>query len=980
MLRCFGPGSIRKLKRKEAESSMVATLMNTRGKCLLFTLSRGKSFRKLYTETNKKEDVKQHYSVLLPKTNFPTWIKSEKRVELDKYLIDKCGFGELYTWQRENLQGPDFILHDGPPYANGVPHMGHAVNKILKDITIRSKAIRGRRVQYVPGWDCHGLPIELKALTSLKKDDTELTPLEVRKLARKYASKAVKQQRTVFESWGIMADWKDSGCYLTYQVPYITNQLRRFFELYEKKLVFRDFKPVHWSPSSRTALAESELEYNDRHESRCVIVRFLLTKLPEALGQFDGKKVYALAWTTTPWSLVANQALAYSADTTYCVVKDERGNLYLIAKDVIKSIEQKIGSLEQLLDLKGSELSKAEYAQPITEKNLPFLRGDHVKTDVGTGLVHTAPAHGSEDFLVGLENNLSVLCLVNEEGRYTSDAGEKFVGLEVLTEGNKAVIEFIGDNIVYEEYICHSYPYDWRTKKPVLTLASRQWFIDTNSLKKKAIESLNNVEIHSCGQKNSSANALYKQIQQRPYWCISRQRAWGIPIPTLYNKNTGEMILNRAFVERLCSLIAQNGCDCWWSMSVEELVGTKLLHEYKLKATDLEKGQDIMDIWLDSGLSWSAVLPDGKADVYIEGLDQFTGWFQASLLTSVALQGTSPYKALFVHGFAVDEKSEKMSKSLGNVIDPEEITKGGKNKKEKPAYGVDTLRWWVANHGCQHTQIPISDKLLRASAGSVQQIRAILRFLLGAIHPYDSCADVEAQYLFLDKFMLHRLYHYNNEIQGFYDNYQFHRICQTILNFIVNDVSSIYCQLVKDRLYCDEATSPCRIGAVGVMGEILAVLVRTLAPIIPLLAEEAWLYHPENLASVPLHHSAHILPDNWNDPDVESVVNTALLMRKHVNKLTRTNTWEFNATIRTNAEQFAALSVLHPERVASNSELCDILQVSSTTLIDDASCTTANIHLEPIKSKLCSRCRRYPESAPGSVCNRCAQINDSPTI
>ncbi|KAF7994167.1 hypothetical protein HCN44_011436 [Aphidius gifuensis] len=907
-----------------------------------------KSWMRYYAQPDKSVEKKYTNSVLLPQTKLPNRLSGVKRIEMDNYLNDKCGFQDLYNWQRKNLTGPDFVLHDGPPYANGSPHLGHAINKILKDITTRSRVIIGQRVHYKPGWDCHGLPIELKVINKIKDDTDKSNPIKLRKLAREYAKQETKKQQQEFISWGVMADWQDTGCYFTNETSYVCNQLKQFINLYEKKLIYRDFKPVHWSPSSRTALAESELEHNDKHESQCATVSLLLKKLPDKLKSYENRKIYGLTWTTTPWTLIANQALSYSPDITYAIVENDKGDIYIIAQELVDEVAKKIGN----------DLLNATYHHPITGIELPFLSSNHVSNKIGTGLVHTAFAHGTEDFLVGLAHKIPVISLVDEDGKYTDEAGAKFAGLDVLTEGGKTVLDHIGENVVHTEKIIHSYPYDWRTKKPVITRASNQWFINTDILKKKAMDLVGNVNFYPKSRESVAINCLNQQLQQRPYWCISRQRVWD-------------------FVERLCKLIEQYGSDCWWSMTIEDLIGKDYIDKHNLNIDDLEKGQDIMDIWFDSGVSWSSVLPDGKADLYLEGMDQFNGWFQSSLLTSIALQDVPPFKSIFVHGFTVDKNGVKMSKSLGNVISPEEIIRGGKNQNKQPVYGVDCLRWWVAHHGVQHNKIPIVNTVLKDSLESVQKIRNSLRFLLGALYPYGQPdnKNIQAELLYLDKYMLHQLYHYNKKIQKSYNTFEYHNVCKTIINFITNDVSAIYCHMIKDRLYCDKATSPSRIGAVDVIGEVLAVVTRSIAPILPHLAEEIWLHHPENLASVPLHHlGPHYLPDEWDSPDIEDIIQSALVIRDSLNKMTNTKTLTLDATITVDEKMFTKLTKLQNETQSWTSELCNILQVSSVTLIKNSDLSTPQISLKSNDNLLCKRCRKYSTSANEELCVRCETV------
>ncbi|XP_029173959.1 LOW QUALITY PROTEIN: isoleucine--tRNA ligase, mitochondrial [Nylanderia fulva] len=922
-----------------------------------------------------KSDTKSYTkTVLLPQTNFPARLGGKKRVEMDSYLIEKCGFLELYNWQRKNLKGPDFVLHDGPPYANGEPHMGHAINKVLKDITLRNKILTGKRVHYIPGWDCHGLPIEQKVLSNNIKDTN---PLEIRRKARKYASDAIAKQRETFISWGIVADWNESGCYFTNHASYIKNQLRQFINLYDKGLVFRAFKPVHWSPSSRTALAESELEYNESHKSKSVIIRMQLDAsiLPSKLRSLENKPLYALIWTTTPWSLIANQAIAFSDNIVYCIVEDNSKNLYILAQECLTSVEQNLGPLRLITTITGQELSESKYFHPITKKRLPFLPGQHVTTNVGTGLVHTAPAHGPEDFLIAVENNIPVLSLIDVDGCFMGEAGDEFAGLDVLTDGADKILHHIGEDVLHIDTITHSYPYDWRTKKPIIIRVSHQWFIDINSIKEKAIDSIANIKIYPEQNHTSYSNALLAQVKQRPYWCISRQRSWGTPIPILYNKRTDDVYTSRKWVERLCKLTERYGPDYWWELSTEKLIGRELRQELN-DIDDLEKGTDIMDIWLDSGLSWSAVLPECKADLYLEGMDQFRGWFQSSLLTSVALQERSPYSALFVHGFAVDDKASKMSKSVGNVVNPEIIIKGGENLNKNPAYGVDTLRWWVASHGCQHSQVPVTTTLLRESHESIQKLRLVLRFLLGALHPSSEGITVEPEYLHLDKYMLHALHQYNKEIQNLYDNYLYHHVCKLVMSFLTNTVSPVYCHLIKDRLYCDEVGSPTRLAVMEVTCETLTVLVRSIAPIVPHLAEEVWLYQPENLSSVPLYHAEYKVPETWHQPELARHVERALSLRSKVNTLADRNTWELSGTLTATTNDYECLSILQKDGESSTSELCDILQLSSITLLESPMANETQIELHNTEKMLCQRCRRHPELDKSGLCNRCVKVLD----
>ncbi|OAD60680.1 Isoleucine--tRNA ligase, mitochondrial [Eufriesea mexicana] len=914
------------------------------------------------TKSTPKKQNKYSETILLPRSQFRAQLNGKERMEKDKYLSEKCGFSELYEWQKKNLSGPDFILHDGPPYANGIPHIGHAINKILKDITLRYKIINGNRVHYVPGWDCHGLPIELKVIRNNSQD-----PLEIRKKARKCAEEAIVKQKQAFQSWGVTANWNESGCYFTNNSLYMKHQLHQFIKLYEKGIIFRDFMPVYWSPSSRTALAESELEYNQQHQSIAVIIRLHMNNIPN-LNLFKNHLVYALIWTTTPWSLVANQAVTFSADAAYCIVKDNKGNLNIIAEDLLKDTELKIGPLEPIACFKGRELEGSTYFHPFKKEKCPFFAASHVTTNRGTGLVHTAPAHGQEDFLVALQNKIHILSMVDAEGRYTETAGPVFHGLKVLTEGVDKVMNLLAEDILHVETLIHSYPYDWRTKQPVILRASNQWFINIDCIREEIIGTIANVNIYPKCNRTSFLKTLFAGIKTRPYWCISRQRCWGTPIPVLYSKTTGKAFTNKELVERLCNSIDRYGPDCWWEYSAEELMGLDVIEKFNITADD-----DIMDIWFDSGISWSMVLPNGKADLCLEGYDQFSGWFQTSLITSVALQKCSPYSALFVHGFAVDENCLKMSKSVGNVINPEELLLGGSDLKKSPIYGVDILRWWVASHGSQQAQVPVSKSLFDGCKDCIHKLRLILRFLLGALYPYHQEISCKSKYRIADKYMLYLLYCYNKQMQEHYDNYEYHHAAKTIMHFITNDVSAFYCTLIKDRLYCDEIMSPTRIAVVQVIKEIFNVFIRSIAPILPHLAEEAWLYYPEKRTSLPLHCTQYKVSESWNDPTMEQHIDVALQLRKIVLKIVNTTTWKLYGIIEATEKDFVSLSFLHDGQ-SSTSELCEILQLSSIKLVKNHVISKTGIQVYDIQRTLCERCRRYPETREDGLCSRCIDV------
>ncbi|RZC33056.1 isoleucine--tRNA ligase, mitochondrial, partial [Asbolus verrucosus] len=519
------------------------------------------------TENGNKKKVYSN-TLFLPKTKFPLRLENKKLIERDEQITSIAEFDQLYKWQRSYLSEPEFVLHDGPPYANGKLHMGHALNKILKDTILRYQILKGNKVHYVPGWDCHGLPIELKALS---KHDA--TPLEIRSKARAFASTTIRNQKEIFKSWGILGDWNHH--YATYNPDYVKLQFKLFYKLYEKNLIYRDIKPIYWSPSSRTALAEAELEYNEQHRSPSVFVRFKIKNIPNR--KFD--RIYALIWTTTPWTLPSNQAVCYNPALSYSLVKNPKDDsLYILASDLIENLSQTLNYKLEIVDSLHSEtLSHCTYIHPLyKEKELNFIAATHATSAKGTGLVHTAPAHGPEDFLVALHNKMQIENLINELGCYNSSAGKYLDGKFVLEEGTQEVLKLIKDDIVHLHDHVHSYPYDWRTKKPVIIRASQQWFLDTDSIKSRAIDLLEDVQIIPKVSSEMYKRNLINQIQKRPYWCISRQRKWGVPIPVFFNKLNDKILTSEDLIRHLCMLIDNHGTDFWWQLPLHQLIPEEL--------------------------------------------------------------------------------------------------------------------------------------------------------------------------------------------------------------------------------------------------------------------------------------------------------------------------------------------------------------------------------------------------------------------
>ena len=797
-------------------------------------------------------------------------------------------------------QGPTFTLHDGPPYANGALHMGHALNKVLKDVINKYQVLNGRRVRYVPGWDCHGLPIELKVLQSMDSEQRQaLTPIKLRKKAAAYARKQVDGQMKGFQRWGIWADWNQP--YLTLQKEYEAAQIKVFGEMVLKGHIYRGLKPVHWSPSSRTALAEAELEYPDGHTSPSVYVAFPAVEVPTLLRQtleshgVDlpadtaalGQALQVAIWTTTPWTLPANLAVSVNERLDYALVDDDNGRMLVVAADLIESLSTTLERpLKHRATVKGALLAGLIYRHPLLDRTSPVvIGGEYITTESGTGLVHTAPGHGVDDFHTGQKHGLPVLCPVDEAGTLTAEAGP-FAGLNVLKDANPAIIEALeqtGALLKHEAY-SHRYPYDWRTKKPTIFRATEQWFASVEGFRQDALEAIDQVQWTPA----SGRNRIEAMVKERGDWCISRQRTWGVPIPVFYHRSNDEVLLNADTLRHIETLIAAHGGDVWWENDEAAL----LPPAYADQADQWRKGTDTMDVWFDSGSSWAAVSSQRDslsypADLYLEGSDQHRGWFQSSLLTSVAVHGHAPYKRVLTHGFALDEKGRKMSKSLGNVVDPMVIIEGGKNQKQEPAYGADVLRLWVSSVDYS-TDVPIGAGILRQLADVYRKVRNTSRYLLGNLHDFSPSTDAIAveDLPLLDRWMLQRTAEVMDEITEAFESYEFFRFFQLLQNFCVTDLSNFYLDIAKDRLYVSAPADRRRRSCQTVMALIIERLAGLIAPVLCHMAEDIWqnLPYAVNEASV-FQRGWPTAPDCWRNASLNEPMQQLRELRTSVNKV-----------------------------------------------------------------------------------------------
>ncbi|PKA55411.1 Valine--tRNA ligase [Apostasia shenzhenica] len=771
-------------------------------------------------EGSTQGEGKYKHTIDLPKTTFGLRANSVVREpEIQKLWEDHQVFKRVV----DRNTGETFILHDGPPYANGNLHMGHALNKILKDIINRYKLLQNYKVQFIPGWDCHGLPIELKVLQSMDQAArNELTALTLRKYAAKFAKVTVNLQMKSFKRYGVWADWNNP--YLTLYPEYEAAQIEVFGKMVTEKYIYRGRKPVHWSPSSRTALAEAELEYPEGHVSKSIYSIFKMVRASAgSYGLFEDyfPSLFMAIWTTTPWTIPANAAVAVNPALLYCVAEvhlakssgakqintgsvlrnGEKKLFIIMALDLINILESKWGvKLTIRKSFLGSALENCRYIHPVDGNECPVvIGGDYITTESGTGLVHTAPGHGLEDYMTGIKYGLPILSPVDDSGNFTEEAG-RFSGLNVLGNGNIAVVKYLDDNLLLlaEEPYKHKYPYDWRTKKPTIFRATEQWFASVDGFRRAALDAINGVNWIP----PQAENRITAMTVSRSDWCISRQRTWGVPIPVFYHVHTNEPLINHETISHVRDIISNKGSDAWWNMSTKELLPEK----YHNVASEYQKGTDTMDVWFDSGSSWAAVLQKRvglslPADLYVEGTDQHRGWFQSSLLTSIATTGKAPYASVITHGFVLDEKGLKMSKSLGNVVEPETIISGGQSSKDGPGYGADVLRLWVSS--VDYTgDVLIGPQIIRQMSDIYRKLRGTVRFLLSNLHdwkPEDSISYVDLPKI--DQNALFQLENVARMTKAGYENYQFYKIFQVLQRFAIVDLSNFYFDVAKDRLY-----------------------------------------------------------------------------------------------------------------------------------------------------------------------------------
>lgn len=793
-------------------------------------------------------------TLLMPETEFPMRGNLPKREPETQTIWEEIN---IYQKVQDRTKGrPMFVLHDGPPYANGDIHMGHALNKILKDFIVRFKSMSGFHAPYVPGWDTHGLPIE-QALTNKGVKRKEMSVAEFRKLCTEYALEQINNQREQFKRLGVRGDWENP--YITLKPEYEAQQIKVFGEMAKKGYIYKGLKPVYWSPSSESALAEAEIEYKDKR-SASIYVAF---KVKDGKAVIDNETEIVI-WTTTPWTIPANLGISVHPDLTYVVVS-VKGHKYLVAEALLEAVTKEIGweDAEVVQKVKGAALENIICVHPLYGRDSLVMLGEHVTTDAGTGCVHTAPGHGEDDFLIGQKYGLDVLCPVDDKGYMTSEAPQ-FEGL-FYEDANKPITQALEEAgaLLKLTFITHSYPHDWRTKKPVIFRATAQWFASIKDFREQLLEAVKETKwVPAWGE-----TRLHNMVRDRGDWCISRQRVWGVPIPVFYAEN-GQEIITDETINHVSKIFREFGSNVWFEREAKDLLPKDFTHPGSPNGV-FTKETDIMDVWFDSGSSHQAVLLEREdlvrpADLYLEGSDQYRGWFNSSLSTAVAVTGKAPYKGVLSHGFVLDGEGRKMSKSLGNVVVPAKVMN---------QLGADILRLWVASVDYQ-ADVRVSDAILKQVAEVYRKIRNTFRFLLGNLADFDPAKDKVAYENLreVDQFIFVKLNKLTKYVRNAYETYEFSGIYHAVNNFCTLDLSSFYLDFAKDVLYIEAADHHERRAIQTVLYESLLALTKLVSPILSHTADEVWQYIPGveeksvQLADMPEYHElpgAAELEEKW---------------------------------------------------------------------------------------------------------------------
>lgn len=931
------------------------------------------------------ESTKKEYknTLNLPQTTLAMRANATVReLEIQKFWEENNIYEKMIA---ERDKTNSFVLHDGPPYLSSEKiHVGTAMNKILKDILIKYKSQKGFYAPYVPGYDGHGLPIENAVVKNIKGGRHAISEVELRAKCREFAHKNLKGQESEFKRLGVLGNWENP--YLTINPEYEAEQVRVFGEMYKKGYIEKGLKPVYWCAACETALAEAEVEYAD-HTSTSIYVRFKfddesVKKISSILNNVNGNKdVYAIIWTTTPWTIPSNMAISMHPRFEYTFF-EYKNDVYVAAQELLasflKDVEWDEADIKVLGTCVGQDLELLATKHPLVDRKSPIILGEHVTLDAGTGSVHTAPGHGLEDYEVGCKYNIDVFSPLDGSGIWTETVGiPELVGVPYY-KGNSMVIEMLQNcgALLQQQDIQHSYPHCWRCKKPVIYRATPQWFVKVDKFRDKALEAIHGVKwIPASGE-----NRIGNMVESRTDWCISRQRAWGVPIPIFYCEDCGEVICDDRTIENVARIFEEESSDAWVKYSAEELLPDGYVCP-KCGKKHFKKEKDIMDVWFDSGVSWRAVvekrseeLGHTPVDMYLEGSDQHRGWFQSSLLTSIATQGKAPYKQVLTHGFVFGEDGRKMSKSLGNYIRPDDIIKN---------YGADILRLWAASVDYRN-DIKIGNNIVGQLTEIFKKTRNTARFLIGNLFDFDPNSDyVEYDELKnIDKFALHKLNKLIAEVTEAFENYEFYKYFQSLQNFAAVDLSSFYLDIVKDRLYTAGKKSLSRRACQTVLFENLMALVKILAPVMPHQAEDIWQNVPEvqrgGLVSI-LLSDWPVVNEKWNNPELEADFTKILKSREVVSRAIEPlradkkvgSSLEVAVTVKADDD-----SVLK----ANEKDLADIYIVSQANLADEKPSDVLNEYSEEgytvwvtkAHGEKCTRCWKYRELNEDGICPDCA--------
>ncbi len=895
----------------------------------------------------------------MPKTDFPM------RGNLpENEGIQRAKWEEMHLYEamkEKNKDGKPFVLHDGPPYANGNIHIGHALNKCLKDFINRYKFMAGYNVSYIPGWDTHGLPTE-QAVTNTGVDRKSMSKVEFRKLCQEFAKSQVNKQREDFKKLNIIGDWDNP--YITYQHSFEAAQIRVFAEMVKKGLIFKGMKPVYWSPSSESALAEAEIEYKDRKDAS-IYVAFEVLEGNEYLNPKDNLVI----WTTTPWTIPGNTGICVNENFEYSKVK-VKDKYYVVAKPLLEDLSKLFGwdEYEEVSTFKGKDIVGVTYEHVFKTRVGKVVYGDHVTLDSGTGLVHTAPSYGADDFEVGKKFGLDMVFGVDDDGKLNKESGEEFAGL-YFEDANKAVTLKLDELGVLLKmvWITHSYPHDWRTKKPVIFRATSQWFCSIDKIRE---DILNEIENNIIWHPEWGKLRLHNMIKDRGDWCISRQRAWGVPLPIFYNED-GSEILDYDVIMHVADLFEKYGSDVWFEKDAKDLLPEGYTNPASPNGK-FKKEEDIMDVWFDSGTTHTgAMIARGlpyPADIYLEGSDQYRGWFNSSLITGVAVYGKAPYKTVISHGFTLDGNGNKMSKSLGNTVDPLKLIQ---------LHGSDIVRLWCAS--VDYTEdVRISDELIKQVKESYRKIRNTYKFLLGNLNDFDVDKNsVEyKEMLPYDKYMMVKLNEFNKNVLEAYEAYNYQEVYKLTNNFVSFSLSNFYLDFTKDILYIEKPDSLTRRSVQTVLYNVLYSLIRLLAPILPYTSEEVYGYmggkeksvHLEHMPEIITYENAEEILKDWSlFFEVKDEVNKALEKARD-DKLIGSS---LEAEVLLNLDGEYKGVALKLEKY-----LKQLFIVSNVTLTDKElpKVSKFGVEVERSQGEKCERCWNYVEHTENGLCPRCASI------